>query len=147
MVPQVYSWTCSVCSLDWVLKATSLDTGCGDVYQDRYDVGMKVGYPDNVNAQYGLMDASGSALRDVLTSYDQPSDQAWLDFDAVYALARETTGMMSGANWYHWVGIRGVQGDAIWVSNSAPGYKGIYDLVDREAFARLGGFSVVWLSM
>lgn len=146
MVPQVYSWTCSICSLDWLLKSSGLDAGCGDVYTDRYDVGMHVGYPDNVNAQVGLMDASGSALRAVLDDYGQPSSQGWLDFDSVYALAQETVGIMSGANWYHWVGIRGTTGNALAVANSAPGYKGIWDVLTREDFNRLGGFSVVWLS-
>jgi len=74
------------------------------------------------------------------------SDQGWLDFDETYARAVAGPGMMSGASWYHWVGIRGVQGSTIWVANSAPGYKGIWDNVSREDFERLGAFSVVWLT-
>jgi hypothetical protein len=31
------------------------------------------------------------------------------------------------------------------VANSAQGYKGIYDILSRSDFERLGGFSVVWL--
>jgi len=129
------------------MKSAALDMGSGNVYVDRYETVDMIGYPNNINPAVGLMDASGSALRAVLSNYDQPTEQAWLGFDAVYALAQETTGIMSGASWYHWVGIRGVQGDALWLSNSAPGYKGIYDILTREDFSRLGGFSVVWLSM
>jgi hypothetical protein len=51
---------------------------------------------------------------------------------------------MSRANWY-WVAIRGVQGSNIWIANSAPGYKGVWDTLSREDFNRLGGFSVIWL--
>jgi hypothetical protein len=92
------------------------------------------------------MDSSGSALRDVYDGYGQATEQAWLDFDSVYELAQHTTGQMSGAAWYHWVAIRGVQGDNLWIANSAPGYRGVYDILSRADFDRLGGFSVVWLS-
>ena len=137
----MYDWTCAACSLDWLLRATELD-----LFSTRPKVIAQIGYPDRINPQYGLMDASGAALQDVLASYGQQSESAWLDFDTVYQLAEHTPGMMSGAQWYHWVGIRGVQGSNLWVANSAPGYKGIYDTVSRYDFDRLGGFSVVWLT-
>jgi len=107
--------------------------------------GAACGGSVNITPSVGLCDASGPALRAVYSRYNQPTEQAWLDFDTVWQLAQETTGQMSGARWYHWVGIRGVQGDNLWVANSAPGYKGIYDIVSRADFERLGGFSVVWL--
>lgn len=117
-----------------------------DIYASREATVLEIGYPENISADVGLHDASGSALRAVLDTYGVPSEQGWLDFDTTYALAAEgLAGMMSGAAWYHWVGIRGVQNGALWVSNSAPGYKGIYDHVSRADFNRLGGFSVVWL--
>jgi hypothetical protein len=142
MAPQTYGWTCSACSLDWVMRST----GLADDYTRPRAV-EEIGYPDEINSQVGLTNASGpgQALIDVLESYDQPCQQGWLDFDATYEHAMETTGMMSGSNWYHWVAIRGVQGSNLWVANSAPGYKGIYDVLSREDFNRLGPFSVVWL--
>ena len=116
-----------------------------DIYGSRETTVYEIGYPSNISADVGLHDASGSALRAVLDGYGQPSEQAWLDFDTTYAIAQETPGMMSGAAWYHWVGIRGVDAGCIWVANSAPNYKGVVDHVSRDDFARLGGFSVVWL--
>jgi hypothetical protein len=143
---QYYSWTCSVCSLDWVLKSTGIDPRADlTVYESRYETGLQIGYPENVNPTYGLMDASGSALQAVLRSYDQESTSAYLDFDTVYAAAQHTTGMMSGAAWYHWIALRGVSGDALWIANSAPGYKGIWDVLTRADFERLGPFSCVLL--
>jgi hypothetical protein len=106
---------------------------------------MQIGYTENINPTYGLMDGSGAELQRVLGEYGQDSAQAWLDFDSVYALARETTGMMSGAVMYHWMSIRGIEGTNLWVANSAPGYKGIYSILSRDDFNRLGGWSVVWL--
>jgi hypothetical protein len=140
MLPQVYGWTCSACALDWVLRAAAIDPK-----SNREKCVRMIGYQENINETYGLMNANGQALRDVYTSYGQKTSQAWLDFDAVYELAQRTTGQMSGARWYHWCALRGVRGDAIWIANSAPGYMGVYDLLSRADFDRLGGFSVVWL--
>lgn len=147
MAPQLYSWTCAACSLDWVLKATVLEPGSGDVYTDRERTVYQIGYPGNINSTYGLMDSSGSALRAVLDGYGQPSGQSWLDFDTVYSLAGETTGLMSGAEYYHWVGLRGRSGGNLWIANSAPGYRGVWDILTRDDFSRLGGWSVVWLDL
>ena len=140
MAPQVYNWTCSACALDWVLRSTGL---VPDYTRER--AVAEIGYPEHINSRYGLMDSSGSALRQVYASYGQTTGQAWLDFDTVYQLALHTTGQMSGAEWYHWVALRGVQGDALWIANSAPGYRGIHEVLTRADFNRLGGFSVVWL--
>jgi hypothetical protein len=139
MAPQYYSWTCSACSLDWVLEATWTRPS------DRYLTTMEIGYTENINSTYGLMNGDGRELQRVLGNYGLASDQAWLDFDMVYELAQHTTGMMSGGNWYHWVGLRGTSGSNLWIANSAPGYKGVWDILSREDFLRLGSFSVVWL--
>ena len=146
MPPQDASWTCSACALAWVLRATGLDPNASEA-----SAVNQIGYCPNCNPgcgispSLGLCDASGPALRAVYSSYGQNTDQAWLDFDTVYARALETTGQMSGAAWYHWVALRGVQGDNLWIANSAPGYKGVYDTLSRGQFQSLGGFSVVWL--
>jgi hypothetical protein len=139
MEPQLTDWSCSACSLDWVLVAT------GKRGSDRYLTTMEIGYTENINPTYGLMDGSGVELQRVLGEYGHATQQGWLDFDSVYALARETTGMMSGANWYHWVSLRGIEGTNLWIANSSPGYKGVYSILSRDDFNRLGSFSVVWL--
>jgi len=144
MPSQLYSWTCSACSLEWV-KRSALGVSSGDIYADRETTVYEIGYPDNINASYGLMNADGSALRQVLEDLGQETSQSWLDFDTMYELAQSTTGMISGASWYHWTAIRGVQGDTIWIANSAPGYMSVWDNLSRNDWARLGGFSCVWL--
>lgn len=140
MPPQIAAWTCSACAMDWVLRATGVSPD-----HTRDQAVLEIGYPQNINETYGLMNANGGALMDVYTAYGMQTAQGWLDFDTVYALAQKTTGQMSGAQWYHWVAIRGIHGSALWIANSAPGYKGIYDTLNRDEFERLGGFSVVWL--
>lgn len=142
MEPQLYSWTCSACALDWVKRSTGLDPD-----STREQTVYEIGYPEEINPQYGLtnINGPGAALQKVLREYGQDTEQAWLDFDTVYTLAQHSTGMMSGGAWYHWVALRGVSGSNIWIANSAPGYKGVYDTLSRYDFERLGAFNVVWL--
>jgi hypothetical protein len=140
MPPQVYDWTCSACSLDWVLRATGVAPE-----HTREQAINEIGYPDQINPTYGLMDGSGSALRRVFADYGLETRQAWLTFDQVWAGANQTTGQMAGGVWYHWVALRGTRGSDLWIANSAPGYKGVWDILTREQFATLGPFSVVYL--
>ena len=140
----MYSWTCSSCSLEWVKRAIGLPVD-SDIYASREQTVYEIGYPSNINAQYGLMDGSGSQLQRVLGDYGVATEQDWLDFDSVYELVQTTTGLMSGAAWYHWCALRGTSGENLWISNSAPGYRGVWDTLTREQFAELGAFSVVYL--
>lgn len=147
MPGQLYDWTCSACSLEWIKRAIGLVT-TDDIYGNRETTVYEIGYPNNINSTYGLMDGSGAQLARVLEDYGQDTMQSYgLSFDDVYLLAQDgTPAMMSGAAWYHWVGVRGVEGNTLWIANSAPGYKGVWDNLSREDFNRLGGFSVVWLT-
>jgi hypothetical protein len=145
MPGQLYDWTCSACALEWVMRSTGL-IAPSDIYASRESVVYEIGYPENINSTYGLINADGSALQAVLENHGQESAQSWLDFDTVYDLAQGTTGMLSGAAWYHWVALRGVQGDTIWIANSAPGYKSVWSNLSRSDWDRLGGWSVVWLT-
>lgn len=104
-----------------------------------------IGTPQNINSTYGLMDGSGTQLMRVLSEYGLYSEQGWLTFDQVYSVAGAYTGMMSGGAWYHWVAIRGLNGSALSIANSAPGYMGVWDTLTRSDFQRLGPFSVVWI--
>ena len=147
MPPQAAGYTCSACATAWVLRAT----GAHPTFTEQLAV-EQIGYPTNINdsdQNGGLQDASGTQLIRVLGNYGVPAVKGGQvhSFDEVYEKAKKQTGMMSGAAWYHWVAIRGVKGDAIWVANSAQGYKGINDLVNRADWERLGPyFNLVWVT-
>lgn len=141
MPVQSVDWTCSACSLAWVLRATAQDTTA-----DEWSEVEAIGYPQNINPTYGLMDGSGYQLQRVFRDNGLDSSQGWLTFDQVYAIAGSNTGMMSGGGWYHWVAIRGRDDTNLWIANSAPGYKGVWEILTREDFNRLGPFSVVWVT-
>jgi hypothetical protein len=140
MPRQQNNWSCSACSLAWVQRSTGINETASEIsaIQD-------IGYPENINATYGLMSASGIELQNVLLADEQPSRQKWVTFDELYAIAQETTGMIGGGTWYHWVALRGVTNDSIWIANSAPGWKGVYEILNRTDFNRLGPFNCVYL--
>lgn len=139
MPPQAYNWSCSACSLAWLQRALGLNPNATED-----SAVAEIGYPQNINPTYGLMDGSGSQLQRVLSDYGQDSAQGWLDFDQAYYRYSISPGCMSGGAWYHWVGVRGVDGSGnLWIANSAPGYKGVWDILSRADFNRLGPFSCV----
>lgn len=141
---QTFDWTCANCSLDWLKRALGL-VDFADIYASRALTLSEIGYPENINETYGLMDGSGAALQDVLyLTYHQSSNQDWLTFDQAYSIFAQTPGMMSGGTWYHWVGVRGTVNGSLHIANSAPGYQGVWDVLSREDFNRLGPFSCVW---
>lgn len=140
MPPQYASWSCSACSLAWLERATFKNEAATEATAI-----IEIGYPQNINPTYGLMDGSGSQLARVLGEYGLTTRQEWLSFDTVYAIAGNTTGCLGGTAWYHWVAVRGLSGSNLWIANSAPGYRGIYDTLTRDQFNSLGPFSMVYL--
>jgi hypothetical protein len=142
-VQQWRAWTCSACALEWLLHATGLDPHVTR-NQVIYD---KIGHPRQINEWDGLtnIDGPGQALRWVLESYGIQTKQAWLSFDQVYALAGQTTALMSGGEWYHWTAVRGRDGANLWIANSAEDYMDVWSSLSRSDFGRLGPFNVVSL--
>jgi len=102
-----------------------------------------MGYPSCVNETYGCM--SAQCIVDLFAAYALSARQAWLNFDQAYAAAAQTTGVINPIGMYHFMGIRGVKGGALWVANSAPGYAGVGDTLSREQFNALGPVQVVLL--
>ena len=141
MPRQSTSWTCSACSLGWVLRALRALPDC-----DESAAVQLIGQPGNINATYGLMDGTGARLRGVLADHGVQTSHGWLNFDQAYSIYATTPGCMSGGAWYHWVAVRGVSGADLLIANSAPGYKGVYSTLTREQFNSLGPFSCVWIT-
>ena len=141
MPRQSTSWTCSACSLSWVLRALRAVPDC-----DESRAVQLIGQPGNINATYGLMDGTGAQLRRVLADHGVQSSQGWLSFDQAFSIYSTTPGCMSGGAWYHWVAVCGVSGSDLRIANSAPGYKGVYSTLTREQFNALGPFSCVWIT-
>jgi hypothetical protein len=144
MPAQAYGFTCSVCSLTWVLQSTDTAHQEDDIYDARYAVGERMGYPDCVNQTYGCM--SDQCVIDTLASYGLVARQAYVTFDQAYAIARTCTGTINPQGMYHFMALRGANPDGtIGVANSAPNYCGVDQVLTRERFNALGPVSVIYV--
>jgi len=139
MAPQAYSWTCSICSYTWVIQATQTAPEL-----TREEAASVIGYPNCVNETYGLM--SAQCMINAFAEYQLPSQQKWVSFDEAYSICREHTGVINPIGMYHFMAIRGITGDSIWVANSAQGYMGVYDTLTRNQFNSLGPVQLIYLS-
>jgi len=136
MPGQAYDWTCSVCSSTWVIQATGTAYTDMDIYDARYAVGERMGYPSCVNPTYGCM--SAQCAIDVLESYGLKVRAEFVTFDQAWTVMSNTTGLINLQGMYHFMGCRGVTSDSLWVANSAQGYRGVYDHLTRSQFNSLG---------
>jgi len=103
-------------------------------------------YPVGVNPTYGL--TSITYMESAFRAFGLSPVQAWVTYDEAYAIMREHTGVINPIGMYHFMAMRGTDhmdtGD-LWVANSAPGYRGIYDTLNRQQFNSLGPVQVVYL--
>ena len=141
MPSQAYEWTCSVAATTWVIQSTGTAYSDVDPYTAREQVLAVLGYPSCVNEVYGAM--SSTCLQDGLSTYGLESDQAWVTFDQAYAICSGTTGLINPTGQYHYMAIRGVSGSDLWVANSAPGYRGVWDTLSRDQFNNLGPVQII----
>ena len=143
MVPQAYGWTCSVCSCTWVLQAMNMINTNASIYDVRNSIGEQMGYPNCVNETYGCM--SSDCVVRLFGEYDLLAVQEWVSYDQAYSIAGKHTGVINPVGMQHYMAIRGQDGPNIWVANSASGYRGIYDILDRSNFNALGPVQVIYI--
>lgn len=135
---QTADWTCSACSLAWLNRALDIDYAT-----DEWSAVDYIGQPDNINENYGLMDASGLRLVQCLREQGAPAFNGWFNFDTVYTLAVGMPLLIGGVTWNHWVGVRTARDGLLMLANSARGWGGVYDTLSAEQFAQLGPFAAV----
>ena len=137
MAPQQRSWTCGICAYQWVLEAT------GTASIDRVQAANIIGYPDCVNETYGLMNVQ--CLIDAFLEQGLVATQSWVTWAEAFSICDQHTGCINPVGMYHFMGIRGTTGNRLWVANSAPGYKGIWDTITRDQFYQLGPVQLIYL--
>jgi len=139
MQQQDFEWTCSIRSLDWLLRATNLNP-----YSNVITAALEIGYPGCVDQWSGLKDTQ--CLVRVLESYGVDAVQEWVDWPRALEIAGSTAYILNSTSWYHFVGGRGVTNwGGLWVANSASGYRGIGDTIDAGQWASLPGWQMVYL--
>lgn len=149
MPRQVRDWTCSACSIDWVLRATGVYPEC-----TREWVVGELGFGEYCGPGVGISPSAGlcnsqAAIRVLERFFGEGNVvQEWLGFDRAYEIATQSTGLLNSTAWYHYVALRGVIGDKIWVANSAPGYPSwnpIQSEIGRYEFDRFKSFQAIWI--
>lgn len=141
---QVDDWSCSVHTTTWMLQATGHDVTWGEVSRRMLSTGR-------VSTALGLMDANGpgvaATLRDFADGAPSIGSQGYASFDEIAARAGHMAVGIGGRGWNHWTAVRGYDAkrDVILLANSAPGWKGVGQELDRGEHARLGGFAMVWM--
>jgi hypothetical protein len=141
MEPQQYEWTCSVASFTWVINATEIDPD----YTREQALNL-IGYPHCVNETYGLMNTD--CLIRAYRNFGVEAKQLWVTYDQAYSIMSASTGQINLLGMYHFMAIRGVDGynpGNLWVANSAPGYKSVWDELTREQFNALGPVQLIYL--
>lgn len=138
MPPQQADWTCSACSLAWLNRALAIDHATTEQTAVEY-----IGYPDNINSDYGLMDGSGAELVRCLRGQGAPAFNGWFSFDATYTLASDMPLLIGGVEWCHWVGVRTSHNGVLYLANSAPGWCAVDQQLDFDQWQDLGPFAVV----
>jgi hypothetical protein len=139
---QRQDWTCSIRSTMWLLKSIGIDVTPEEA-QDAMS-------PRYVNADVGLLDASGAGIVKVLadhwgvTAQNHPS----VTFDQGAGWAGRQPVAIGGRNWGgpglgHWSAVRGVDGDRLALANPATGSRFGQTTLTRQDWARMGPFSAV----
>jgi len=137
-------WSCSVYTTTWMLRATANDETWSSVSNRMLSTGR-------VSQAQGLSDASGAGLaqtlREMATGSPDVGSTPSASFDEVAAKAGEMAVGIGGRAWNHWSAVRGYDAkrDVLLLANSAPGYRGVSQTLDRGQFRSLGGMSMVWM--
>lgn len=109
-----------------------------------YDDSLEyLSYPDGINPTYGLM-GSGYMIS-AFRAIGLLAREKWVTFDEAYSICSQSTGVINPLGMYHFMAVRGVAGQDIYVANSAPGYKGVWSNLDRYSFNNLGPVKVIYV--
>src|SRR5579859_4473146 len=140
-VPAVFqtgSWQCSACSTAWVLRSLGFPDTQNDVVSGLAgaispDVGLH--YGDGRDLVTLLLGRGLSAQRGPLQTFDQAA-----------AIAGRKPLAMGSGSMYHWVAVRGVDGDTLLLANPDNGYyRGVGQTLSRNQFATFAPFAGVWV--
>lgn len=138
---QRQDWTCSIGSVIWMLRSIGIDVTPEDA-QDAMS-------PRYVNADVGLLDATGAGIVQVLRDQWGVTARALAPtFDEVLAMAGQQPVAIGGRNWGgpglgHWSAVRGRYEDTLILANPARGDRYGHTTLTRQDWHRLGPFSAV----
>jgi hypothetical protein len=135
---QTGNWQCSAASSAWVLRSVGIDWGQDDVVQ---------WLGGNISPELGLHEGSGRMLAELFRTRGLDADYGPLTWERALALAGRQPFCMSGGAWYHWTAVRGTDGQGLHLANPAPGWRGVSQYLDSDAWNRLGPWNGAWVTV
>jgi hypothetical protein len=134
---QQYDWDCSAAATAWLGRSTGWGWQETDVAYEFVRAGI-------ATPRVGLLDGTGVGIVRWLANQPYPAGNLRVTYDQVVDLVRECPLIMGSSNWYHWTGVRGVSDSGVLsLANSAPGWAGIWQTMDRTRFDTFGDFYAV----
>lgn len=144
---QVLDWTCSIESVQWLLRALGRSPDRGNTRDDPWLKGQLV--PGYVTPELGLLDASGKSLS-VWLQREYGDDMGlviWainpVTWDDLKTLVGRRPVILGGRAWNHWSGARRWAGEEIELANPAPNWQGVGTRMSRAEFDAQGPFSAI----
>lgn len=143
-IRQSDSWSCSIAATTWMLN--SLGIGDAASYPSMEVLMQEAGL---VSPDLGLLDGSGAVLADWLAV--RYGLTAHSERDVSWEWLQEHAGTcpiaIGSGSLYHWVAVRGVDGETLTLSNPAPGYRGLYDTMTEAQFEQWAPWACVWIAV
>lgn len=141
---QQRDWTCSAATLAWMLSSIGKPTTENEAL-----VLMK----GLVDSHLGLLDGKGSGVIALLNSMGMlsvPINQGDgvplpCTFEDVAKLAGAGPIGLGGGAWNHWTAVRRYETNLLHLANPSPGYKLVYQTLDRLQFRKLGPFHGIFI--
>jgi hypothetical protein len=135
------AWTCSVYAADWALRSLGVESDDETLEAEMLARGT-------VTPRYGLMDARGhglaQVLRDKIPSHKIVEVNEAVTWEWLISNAGQGPIALGGRAWNHWSGVRSVvMGPAVSLANPAPGHMQVWGVLSRADFSRLGAWSAV----
>lgn len=142
---QPNDWACSVFSTTMALQSLG-------VAKDWLTVRAELA--GAVTEQFGLMNSDGSALVELFRQNGfearaiANSENGGATWDDVLARAGRMPVLLGGRRWNHWTFVRGVDENGnLSLGNPAPRWRTVGNSMDRNEFADLGAWTMVWIDL
>lgn len=136
MPRQQRDWDCSAAATAWMGR--SLGWGWNEL-----DVAYEFALAGIATPQVGLLDGTGAGIVRWLSLQPFSATNERASWSSVNELTGQCPIIMGSTRYYHWIGVRSGDGSRLYLANSAPGWAGVWQEMNRATFDRFGDFWLV----
>ncbi|HEY3058845.1 MAG TPA: hypothetical protein VGL99_07735 [Chloroflexota bacterium] len=142
---QPNDWACSVFSSTMALQSVGVDKDWTTVRAELAGA---------VTEQWGLMNSNGSTLVELFrqngfeAAVIANTEHGGATWDDVVARAGRMPVLLGGQRWNHWTFVRRIDDNGnLVLGNPAPTWRSVGTIMDRNEFANLGAWTMVWIEL